>query len=145
MKCEEIMKRDVRTVSDTANAFTAASLMREYEIGFLPVCDAANRVVGVVTDRDLVLRVCADNEDVMTVVVQDIMARPVVSVRPTHTVASAERQMRVHRITRVVVVDAERRPVGILSLSDIAQYVRPSRVGNTLRVVAERKYVPERP
>jgi CBS domain-containing protein len=77
--------------------------------------------------------------------VQDVMTVGAISCRPSHSVAHAERQMRSHHLTRVVIVDADDRLLGILSLSDVAQYVRPSRVGRTVRTVAERKYAPERP
>jgi CBS domain-containing protein len=68
-----------------------------------------------------------------------------IAVRPTHTIGHAERLMRMHRITRVVVLDEAGRALGILSLSDVVQYVRPSRAGLTLQRIAERKYGPQRP
>jgi CBS domain-containing protein len=145
MKCEEIMKRTVRSVRDGDDAGVAARLMREHDIGFLPVCDPSGRVVGIVTDRDLVLHVCAENARAKTVMVRDIMTTKVIGVRPAHPVSYAERQMRSHRHTRVVVLGEQGQPLGILSLSDIAQYAHPSRIGRTMRVVAERKYAPERP
>ena len=73
------------------------------------------------------------------------MTRGAIACRPTHTVAHAERLMRKHHLTRIIVVDEQRRPIGIVSLSDVAQYERPSRIGQTVRAIAERKYAPERP
>ena len=60
MRCEEIMKRDVRTISPDEPVQAAASIMRDTNIGFLPVCDATSgRVVGTLTDRDIAVRVVA--------------------------------------------------------------------------------------
>ena len=145
MRCEEIMKRDAQAVADSDDVVSAARKMREFDIGFLPVCDAQGRVVGVLTDRDLAIRVCADDAPAKTVVVRDVMTRGVVSCGPTQSVALAEGRMRDHRLTRMVIVDEDERLVGVLSLSDISQYVPPSRSGRTLQAVAERKYGPERP
>jgi len=119
--------------------------MREQDLGFLPVCDEAGRVVGVVTDRDLARRVCAEDARASATPVRDIMSVGVVACRPAHTVAHAERQMRRHKVTRIVIKDDEDRLLGVLSLSDVAQYVRDAQTGSTLRVISERKYQPERP
>jgi len=145
MLCQEIMKRDVRSVAELDVVLVAARLMRDHDLGFLPVCDEAQRVVGIVTDRDLAVRVCAMNARPAAVAVTSIMSRGVVACRTTHSVAHAEAIMRRHRVTRLVVLDEDGRLAGVLSLSDIAQYERPALLGRTLRVIAERKYAPERP
>jgi CBS domain-containing protein len=145
MQCQQVMKRNVHTVAEGEDALVAARIMRDKDIGFLPVCDDAGRVVGVLTDRDLVLRVCAEDSHPAATPVATVMTRGSVACRETSSIACAERLMRRHHITRIVVLDEEQRPLGIVSLSDVAQYERLSRVGHTLRTVAERKYAPERP
>jgi CBS domain-containing protein len=69
-----------------------------------------------------------------------MMSRDVISCRPTDTVETAEGKMRERRITRLVIIDDDRALAGVLSLSDIAQYDAPGRVGRTLQAIAERKY-----
>jgi len=140
--CGHIQQRPVAAILDDAEIADAIRIMREGNVGFLPVLEAMTRaVVGVVTDRDLITRAaCAPG-----VRIADVMTRDAVAVRPDEPVTRALHLMKRHRITRVVVVDSERRPLGVLSLSDIAQYAKPSRIGRTLRVIAERKYGPERP
>jgi CBS domain-containing protein len=139
------MKREVHAVADGDDALVAARIMRDHDVGFLPVCDVNGRVIGVLTDRDLAIRVCAEDSPPATRRVCAVMTGAVISCRPTQTVSHAERLMRRHHLTRVVVVDDENRPVGVVSLSDVAQYAAPARVGRTLRTVTERKYAPERP
>jgi CBS domain-containing protein len=145
MQCQQLMKRNVHTVAEGEDVLVAARIMRENDVGFLPVCDDAGRVVGVLTDRDIVLRVCAEDSHPSATPIASVMTRGAISCRPEQTVAHAERLMRQHLITRILVIDEQAHPVGIVSLSDVAQYERPSRVGLTLQTVAERKYAPERP
>ncbi len=60
MRCEEIMKRDTECVSPTDTIERAAAMMRDANVGFLPVCDAEKRVVGTITDRDIAIRLVAN-------------------------------------------------------------------------------------
>ena len=145
MQCQQIMKRNVHAVADVDNVLVAARIMRDQDVGFLPVCDEAGRVVGVLTDRDLAVRVCAEDSRPAATPVGAVMTRGAISCRPTQNVRHAERLMSHHHLTRIIVVDEQDRPLGVVSLSDVAQYERPSRVGLTVRTVAERKYAPERP
>jgi len=121
MKCSELMTREVKSVKKTDDVFHAARLMREHKIGFLPVHDAHGRLVGVVTDRDLAMKVCAADREPVGTEVGDVMSHPVVTCRATEPVARAEREMTVHGLRRIVVVDAAGRAVGVVSATDIAR------------------------
>jgi len=145
MKVLELMKRNVHVVADIDDALVAARMMRDHDVGFLPVCNEAGCVVGIVTDRDLALRVCAEDLRAVATPVGAVMTHGAISCRPQQTIGHAERLMRRHLVTRILVVDDEARPIGVVSLSDVAQYERPARVGRTLRAVTVRKYAPERP
>ena len=145
VQCQYIMKRTVHAVADCDDAMTAARIMRDEDVGVLPVCDTRGSVVGMLTDRDLAIRLCAADGRAATTTVGTLMTRGAVTCRPTHSIAQIERMMQSHRLTRILVTDEAGRPLGIVSLSDIAQYDRPARVGRTIQVVAERKYAPERP
>src|SRR5207245_2388255 len=83
MKCEQIMKADVECVSPTDPAQAAATRMRDAEIGFLPVCDDDQRVIGTVTDRDLCVRLLADGRSPMTRVREVMTGPPIVSCLPS--------------------------------------------------------------
>ena len=98
------------------------------------------RVVGVVTDRDLALRICSEDIRPSTTLLSEVMSSGVISCRPEDPVTRAEALMRKHRITRVVVTRHDGSLAGVLSLSDLVFYEPPARMGRTLRAVAERKY-----
>lgn len=140
MLCQEIMHRRVCSVRDSDDLALVARTMREENIGFVPVLDSDDVLVGVLTDRDIVVRAYVGPTDPRRLMASEIMSRDVIACRPTDTVEAAERKMRERRISRLVIVDGEGAIAGIISLSDIAQYDTPGRVGRTLQAIAERKY-----
>lgn len=143
--CREIMKHPVTCVRRDDTVQDAARLMRDRDLGFVPVCDETGKVVGVLTDRDVATRVCAAGEPACETPVEAAMTRNVIACAPTDRLSRAIALMRQHRVTRVLVTDALGAPAGVISLSDVAQYERPWKIGRTLQTVAERKYAPERP
>jgi len=140
MRCEQVMKRHVHRASPADSLRAVAQKMREQDIGFLPVCDENDRVVGVVTDRDLVLRACADDRSMSATRVEAIMSPDVMACRPGQGIRHAEQLMREHKKSRIVVTDEEGRLVGVISLSDLAQYETPAHMAETFASIAERKY-----
>ena len=122
MVCADVMKQDVTCISPHAPVSAAASRMREKNVGFLPVCDemSGQRVLGIVTDRDIALRVVGE-ERPSNVPVDEIMSHDVVSCGPMDDIRRAEQLMGEHRKSRIVCVDDEGQLVGVISLSDIAQ------------------------
>src|SRR5689334_18209245 len=111
MRCEEIMKRDVECVLPVDTAQDAAECMRDENIGFLPVCDESNRVLGTITDRDLAVRVLADARAPSTAI-DEIFSREVISCRPEDDVRQAEELMAQNHKSRVVCLDDEGHLVG---------------------------------
>lgn len=140
MLCQEIMHRHVCSVRDTDRVALVARTMRDEDVGFVPVLDSDDVLVGVVTDRDIVVRACVGVDDPREVLVGNVMSRGVVVCRTTDSVEDAERKLRERRVTRLPIVDDAGALVGVLSLSDIAQYESPGRVGRTFQAIAERKY-----
>ncbi len=145
ISCREIMKRPVVCVRKGDTVQAAAQAMRDHDLGFVAVCDERGVIVGVLTDRDVTTRVCATGERACETAVERVMTSSVIACRPTDRLSRAIALMRQHRLTRVLVTDTLGAPAGVVSLSDIAQYERPWKIGRTLQVVAERKYAPERP
>ena len=138
MRCEELMKRDVECVSPQATAQAAAQRMREQQIGFLPVCDESQKVLGTVTDRDLAVRILADAR-APTTPVGEVLTREVVACRPEDDLRKAQELMGRNHKSRIMCVDGEDRLVGVISLSDIAQKENGAKASQTLRKVSERE------
>jgi CBS domain-containing protein len=138
MKCKDIMKSDVECVSPRDTAQEAATRMRDENIGFLPVCDQSRKVLGTVTDRDLAMRLVAQNKPAATMI-EEILTSEVVACRPEDDVREAERAMAEHHKSRIMCVDRDGRLVGVISLSDIARHEGGRRAAQTLREVSERE------
>lgn len=138
MKCKEIMKTDVQCCSPRDSAEDAAILMRDENVGFLPVCDQSNKVLGTITDRDLALRILAEKKGANTEL-EDVMTNEVVACRPDDDVREAERLMAENHKSRIVCLDERGGLIGVISLSDIAQHERGGRAAETLRDVSERE------
>ncbi len=119
MKCNELMSRSLKLVSVETSVLEASRLMRDSSIGVLPVCDADGRVVGVVTDRDIATRVVAENLGASDTQVGQIATKNLVVCLEGDDLSKAEESMRTFQKSRLIVVDSDGYPVGILSLADI--------------------------
>jgi CBS domain-containing protein len=138
MLCHEIMKPGVECLSPSSTVQLAAQKMRDLNVGFLPICDGNKKVLGTVTDRDLAVRVLAEDRPA-SMTVGDVMTEPVVTCRPTDDIQVVEKLMGQHHKSRIVVIDDAGAPLGILSLSDIAQHAEPAGVAQTMKKVSERE------
>ena len=119
MQIADIMTRDPRSVQPGDTLQAAAQAMDELNVGVLTVCEAG-RLVGMLTDRDIVVRSAAAGQDPCKAVVADAMTTVVHSVQDGASVLDAARVMKEHQVRRVPVLDAEGRLAGILSLGDLA-------------------------
>lgn len=134
------MHRRVCTVRESDTVALLARMMRDEEVGFVPVLDERGAVVGIVTDRDVVVRGCVGADDPRGLPVGSVMSRGAITCAPDDEVEAALHTMRQRRISRILVLDRDGAVAGVLSLSDIAMYDAPSRVGRTLQGIVERKY-----
>jgi CBS domain-containing protein len=141
MLCKQIMKHDVACVFLDDSAQTAAVRMLDDNVGFLPVCDAEGRVVGTLTDRDLALRVVAKDLPSSTPVTE-IMTHEVIACSPSDDVHRAEQLMGKYKKSRIICANEEGHPVGVISLSDIAQYETSEQTARTMRRVTQREVNP---
>jgi CBS domain-containing protein len=120
MKARDIMTSNVECVTREDNLTRAAQIMRDSDVGAVPVVDDQNsmRLVGMITDRDITVRhVAGDNSDECRV--GDHMSGSVQSVRPDDDVSRVLETMKAHQVRRVPVVEGER-VVGIIAQADIA-------------------------
>jgi CBS domain-containing protein len=128
MNCAELMTRGVAFCSKDDRLDLAAIIMRDRNVGALPVVGPDNCPVGLITDRDLAITVCANAEDSYYKRVYEIMRSPVVCCQDSDDVAEAVKAMTEHHIRRVPIVDRKGRLVGIITLDDIARSLDSEKV-----------------
>lgn len=120
MQIREIMTRNVECAGPEDTLRHAAEMMRNLDIGALPVCEN-DRVVGMITDRDIVIRVVAKGEDPSTTLVVQAMTPEVITCREADDVQDVARTMRDQQIRRIIVISNDtNRIAGVVSLGDLA-------------------------
>lgn len=135
MKITEAMHPGVEWVEADTSVADVGRRMRERDVGAIPV-GRDDRLVGMVTDRDLALRVIAEGKDPATTTAEDVMTPGIVYCRTAERLDDAIRLMEDRRIRRLPVLDDDKRMVGMLGLGDIAHADR-SLGAEVLRAVAD--------
>jgi CBS domain-containing protein len=120
----DVMSDDLTTVSPQASVADAGMAMRQNDIGDVMVVEG-DRFVGLLTDRDIVVRAVAEGRDPTTSRVQDVVTTDVLTLTPDATVDEAAQLMRDAAVRRVPVVEGDR-PVGIVSIGDLAVQQDPN-------------------
>jgi CBS domain-containing protein len=137
VRVSEVMTPDVVTVSPEAVLIDAARLMRDSDIGPLPVCERG-RILGVLTDRDITVRAIAGGKDPRSTRVYEIMTPEVVSCLDSDDVRRAAEIMQSAQLRRLLVVFSDGRLAGIVSLGDLALQTGDEELaGETLERVSE--------
>lgn len=121
MSAGRLCIREVHLADPDETIREAASRMREHHVGTLMVLDASRRPIGIVTDRDLVVRALASNQPIRELRVADVMSRPVVTVSEPTSIQDALAVMRSAHHRRLAVVDGDGRLAGILSVDDVVE------------------------
>lgn len=120
MKVKEIMTKDLATLTEEGTVEDAADIMKEYDIGAVPIC-TEQRIIGIVTDRDIAVRSIADGKDCKKIKAREIMTSNPVLGTPEMDVSEAATIMSKKQIRRLPVVEKNTNVlVGIISLGDIA-------------------------
>ncbi|OPJ55804.1 CBS domain-containing protein [Alkalithermobacter paradoxus] len=136
MKVKDIMTRDVSYLSSECSIFEAANIMKDLDVGSVPICDEAHTPIGVVTDRDIVLRSVANNIN-KNDNVGGIMSSNVITVTPETDVHEAANLMARHQIRRLPVVE-NGKLVGMVSLGDLAvENIHIDEAGNALSDISK--------
>ena len=138
MRCQDIMKRPVVISKETEAVQAAALKMRDTNIGFVPVVGADGKAVGILTDRDIALRVCAEGLDVQKTPISEVMTRQIISCRPGDDVRFVEGLMVKNHKSRILILDEAGKPAGVVSLSDIARHDKVF-AAETMRQVSSRE------
>ena len=134
-KCSEIMTKSVKTASRDTPVRDVALMMRDGDMGSVPVIEGG-RLVGIVTDRDIVVRAVADGKDASTPV-GDAMTTEIYSVRPDDFVFEAVRIMGDKQVRRIPVVTEDGQLAGIIAMADVALETEDQReIAETLEEIS---------
>ena len=120
MKVQEVMVSKVETISPTSTAKEAARKMHDLHIGSLPVVDG-DQLVGIITDRDICVRVTATGRDAVMTQVKEVMGKGVGTCFEDQDINDAAKLMIDHHIRRLVVVNRNNGITGLLSIDDMAK------------------------
>ncbi len=136
MKLNEIMTRDVEIVHPDDSLQIAALKMRDRNIGFLPVFDG-NRLIGVLSDRDISVRALARGVNSNNLVTGDMVSSPAIYCYEDQDVEEAAQLMQENQIRRLVVLDRDKRLAGVVSLGDLAMNGSSHLSGEVLQSISE--------
>jgi CBS domain-containing protein len=131
----EIMTPGAVCIGENETLADAARKMRELNVGALPICGEDNRLKGIVTDRDIVVRCIAEGGDPTTVRAGELGQGKPVTIGADDPIEEALQTMKEHQVRRLPVIDGHDM-VGIVSQADVARNVDPSRVGEVVEAIS---------
>ena len=137
MKVKQAMHTGAQWVEPGTPLTELARLMREHNVGAIPIGEN-DRLVGMVTDRDIVCRGLAASLDLAKATARDVMSKGIFYCRDTQEVADAARTMEQNKVRRLPVINKDKRLVGILSVGDISRTSERALCGEIVRAVAVR-------
>jgi CBS domain-containing protein len=136
MNVREVMTADVYTVSADTSIFDIAELMRDEDIGVVPVVEN-DKLVGLVTDRDIVVRALADSRDPSQATARTVMSPNLVFCFEDQSVEEVLQTMGEQQVRRMPVVDRDRNLVGVVSIGDLSAAAPPDRAGESLSQISQ--------
>lgn len=135
MKVKDIMHKGAEWVSPDTPVATLAKKMKQYDVGALPVGEN-DRLIGMVTDRDIAVRGVADGKDISKLTARDVMTKGIVWCRTSDSANEAARLMESKKVRRLPVIDENKRMVGMLSLGDISHAAPQRTATEVVRAVS---------
>jgi CBS domain-containing protein len=132
----DTMTSNPRTIETSTPVAEAARLMSSEDVGSLPIVEG-ERLVGMVTDRDITIRVVAEGKDPQSTTVGDVASRDVVSVDPQQNLDEAVRLMAEHQVRRLPVVEEDGRLVGIVAQADVATAGKDEKTGQLVEEISK--------
>ena len=135
MKCNEVMTRNPECCVETTTVDKVAQVMEANDIGPVPIVSdlQSKKLIGIVTDRDLALKVVGKGKDPKTTSVKDVMNRQLVTCSPDQEINQALSLMEEYNVRRIPVVDSKQQLVGIITVSDLVSRAKdPGRTRHTI-------------
>ena len=136
-KIAEVMTQRPRAVTAQTTVREAARLMDEEDVGSLPVVDEAERLIGIVTDRDVAVRVVGRGLDSDKTTVGDVASRDVVALTPDHDLDEALKLMAQEQVRRVPIILREHQLVGMLAQADVARSGKDKATGEVVEAISQ--------
>ena len=124
MNVSEMMTRGVRTCSPTDSLNSVAQLMWENDLGCLPVVDGDGKAIGMITDRDICMAAYTQGQPLGSMVVASAASHGIMTARENESIDAAEVMMQKHQLRRIPVVDVNGKPIGIVSMNDLARHAQ---------------------
>ena len=134
MVVRKIMTTNVECVAPETTIQDAARKMKSLDVGFLPICEN-DRLLGTVTDRDIVLRALADGKDCNTIA-RDVMSKQVFFCFDEDSIEGCANHMKEHDVKRMLVLNREKRLVGVVSIGDLSK-IKEKAAGQTLKDISD--------
>jgi CBS domain-containing protein len=134
------MTKDPVSALPTDTVVNVAQLMKERDIGPVPIVEdkVSRKLVGVVTDRDLALKVVADGRDPNTTLVRDVMTKKVITCQEDDDIDSTLDAMSKHQLRRILVVSRDKALVGIIAQADVATRMdEPEKTGEVVKEISQ--------
>ncbi|WP_296676861.1 CBS domain-containing protein [Novosphingobium sp.] len=135
MKVKDVMHKGASWTNPEAPLADLAERMQKEDIGAIPVGEN-DRLIGMVTDRDIAVRGLSGRDDPLQLTAREVMSKPIFFCNANEDIEDAVRIMERNKVRRLPVIDENRRMVGMLSLGDVASKAAPSLCSETLRAVS---------
>jgi CBS domain-containing protein len=134
-RISEVMTSNPKTVEATEPVAAAAKIMRDEDVGIIPIVEG-QRLIGTVTDRDIAIRVVAEGKDAQSTTVRDIASTQLVTIDPQQDLDEALRLMAQHQVRRLPVVEEDGRLVGVVAQADVAREGQDAKTGHVVEEIS---------
>ena len=135
-RIRDIMTSNPQTVEPSKTVVDAARIMKQEDAGVVPVTENG-RLTGMVTDRDIAIRVVAEGKDPQSTAVREVVSKNLVTIDPQQDLDEALRLMAQHQVRRLPVVEEDGRLVGIVAQADVAREGDDTQTGQVVQEISE--------
>jgi CBS domain-containing protein len=132
---QDVMTSNPCTIDANKPVSYAAKMMKDEDVGLAPVVEG-NRLIGTLTDRDIVVRVVAEGGDPQTVLVREVASTDVITVEPQENLDEALKLMARHQVRRLPVVEEDGRLVGVVAQADVAEEANAKEIGEHVEEIS---------
>jgi CBS domain-containing protein len=133
---KDVMTSDPCTIDADKSVAYAAKMMRDEDVGLAPIVEG-DKLIGMLTDRDIAIRVVAEGKDPNQVTVREVASKQVVTIDPQQDLAEALRIMAKHQVRRLPVVEEDGRLVGVVAQADVAREGDDTQTGELVQEISQ--------